>query len=97
LCSLASDFAHGEIVMSTRDLVMLLLAHFSLPPLCVEFIQLVRLPFLLPNVNPRLRKLFAFDSSVGDLGLSLPDCDDDSEADRLRPSSARMSSRETFR
>lgn len=66
-------------------------------------IQVPRRPFLLPRVKARRRKELLLLSSVGDLGLSLPDrwlCDgddaEDSEADRSRPS-LRMSSRETLR
>jgi hypothetical protein len=52
---------------------------------------------LLPKVNPRRFKPLPLPSSVGDFGLVLPELDDDWESDRLRPSSARISSRETFR
>lgn len=64
-----------------------------------------RRPFLLPSVKALLRMAFILLSLVGDVGLgaeSLPErvaCDpsDDDEVDLLRPSSARMSSRETLR
>lgn len=61
-------------------------------------------PFLLPRVNALRLNMLALLSSVGNLGLSLPDrgvldweLDEDEEDDRLRPSSARTSSKETFR
>jgi hypothetical protein len=61
--------------------------------------------FLLPSVKARRRIDPILLACVGDVGLaSLPDralvvceLDDDCDAERLRPSSARMSSRETLR
>lgn len=64
----------------------------------------VRRPFLLPRVRARLLIAFILLSLVGEVGLfaSLPDrsvfeCSEDWDVDRFRPSSARMSSRETLR